>query len=55
MKISLQEDPMVVSNRIKFIFSKYSQVFLFFDGFGLNISYVDWVGERHQKLISELT
>jgi len=55
MKISLQEDPMTVSNNIKFIYSKYSKVFLFFSKDGLGISYVDWKGTRKEKIISELS
>jgi hypothetical protein len=54
MKISLSEDPMVVSNSIKFIYAKYEAVFLFWDRSGLNISYVDWQGERHEENISEI-
>lgn len=55
MKISLSEDPMVISNNIKFIYSKYKKVFLFFNKKGLCISYEDWNGERKEKSISEFT
>lgn len=54
MKISLSEDPMVVSNSIKFIYAKYDNVFLFFDKKGLGISYVNLKGQRKEKNISEL-
>jgi len=54
MKISLQEDPMTVSNNIKFIYSKYSKVFLYFSDRGLCISYVNWKGTRKEKVLSEL-
>jgi len=54
MKISLCEDAMVISNNIKFIYSKYGKVFLFFGKSGLGISYVDWEGKRKEKIISEL-
>lgn len=55
MKISLSEDPMVVSNSIKFIYAKYDKVFLFFDKKGLGISYVNSKGVREEKNISELS
>lgn len=55
MKISLSEDPMVISNNIKFIYAKYEKVFLFFGKNGLGISYVDWDGVRKEKIISELS
>lgn len=55
MKISLSEDPMVVSNRIKFIYAKYDKVFLFWDRSGLNISYVNSKGIRKEKNIAELS
>ena len=55
MKISLSEDPMVVSNSIKFIYAKYDKVFLFFSKKGLGISYVDSKGVRKEKTISELS
>ena len=55
MKISLSEDPMVVSNRIKFIYAKYEAVFLFWGKHGLGISYVNSKGVRKEKIISELS
>jgi len=55
MKISLSEDPMAVSNNIKFIYSKYGKVFLFFSKRGLCISYVNWKGTRKEKVLSELS
>ena len=55
MKISLCEDAMVISNNIKFIYSKYGKVFLFFDKRGLGISYVNWKGNRKEKTLSELS
>lgn len=51
MMVRLDDCPMVVSNRIKFIFSKYDEVSLHFNRDGLNICYTDWTGKKHRKLI----
>lgn len=53
MKVSFSDDPMVISNSIKFIYGKYEGVFLFINKKGLMISYVDWFGNRVEKQIGE--